>query len=286
MEAVRVNGVDLAYVEYGTGPTIVFVHGLPNDYRVWRGQVDSFPSYHVVAYSRRCSYPNKYQGDARDDSVANNAADLAAFIEEMKWVPVHLVGHSYGGFISLLCAHNHPELVRSMVLCEPAVTSLLVKDPGSILSVVSGTLGNPSGALALRAFANTTVRPAQRLSSVGDPKKSVEVFVDGLVGRAGAFAGLDPFYQEMMQDNASVLAGALSSEIPPFTKRDAKTVVTPTLLMGGDRSPRYFGAIIDVLYGTMPSRERTTIPGSSHFVPIEKSDEFNRASLSFLAKQV
>jgi non-heme chloroperoxidase len=186
LKSIQVNGVDLAYVEAGTGEPVVLIHGLPNDYRVWGPQVAGLSGgYHVIAYSRRCAYPNKHD-DGRDDGVAANADDLAALLESLPSKSAHLVGHSYGGFVALYCAHRHPELVRSMVLCEPAVTSLLTTNPRNPLSLISLLLRDGEGARALLHFANSTARPAQRALKEGDALRASKLFVDGL-GGPGAF---------------------------------------------------------------------------------------------------
>jgi len=44
--------------------------------------------------------------------------DILALIETLKLAPVHLVGLSMGGFVSMRIAARRPELVRSMVLLE------------------------------------------------------------------------------------------------------------------------------------------------------------------------
>lgn len=53
------GGIRLHYVQEGSGPTIVFVHGSLSDYSYWSDQLPQFAThYHVIAYSRRYNYPN------------------------------------------------------------------------------------------------------------------------------------------------------------------------------------------------------------------------------------
>src|SRR5947208_2003281 len=54
-------------------------------------------------------------------------------LERLRATPAHIVGHSYGGFISLYVAAHHPEMVRSFVLVEPAVSTLLISGESSAL---------------------------------------------------------------------------------------------------------------------------------------------------------
>ncbi|HEX9117868.1 MAG TPA: alpha/beta hydrolase, partial [Anaerolineae bacterium] len=118
MLAVEVNGAQLAYEAQGEGEPLVFVHGSLEDYRSWHGQMARFAErFHVVSYSRRYHYPNAPAGDRRDYSAALHAEDLAGLIRALDLGPrVHLVTSSYGGYVSLVMAARHPELVRSMVL--------------------------------------------------------------------------------------------------------------------------------------------------------------------------
>src|SRR6184192_4256481 len=121
--------VKLAYVEAGSGEPVVFVHGIPTDYRAWNSQIGSFSGkYHVIAYSRRLAQPNQNTMDYEKSTIENNSADLVGFIEELGISPVHLVGHSYGGFASAFCASTSPQLIRTLTLIEPAVSTILLKN--------------------------------------------------------------------------------------------------------------------------------------------------------------
>jgi len=58
--------------------------------------------------------------------LTNNVTDLAELIiKRLNLGPVHLIGHSYGALIALFMAYHQPELVRTLVLGEPPVMSLL-----------------------------------------------------------------------------------------------------------------------------------------------------------------
>lgn len=54
------TGVELHYVEKGTGVAVVFVHGSLSDGSYWNGQVRAFAAsgYRAIAYSRRYNPPN------------------------------------------------------------------------------------------------------------------------------------------------------------------------------------------------------------------------------------
>jgi non-heme chloroperoxidase len=127
---IEINGRQLHYVEQGEGqqrPAIIFIHGGLDDYRCWQYQMDSFSrKYRAISYSRRFAYPNKWIGNvAQDNTIEENAKDLAELIRKLDIAPVHLVGASYGAYIALYCTSKNPELAKTMVLNEPPILSFL-----------------------------------------------------------------------------------------------------------------------------------------------------------------
>jgi non-heme chloroperoxidase len=127
VKTIAVNGTNLAYIEQGQGPTLVLVHGTLIDYRYWAAQMDPFAErYRVIAVSLRHYYPNSSADDQLDYGLQVHAADVEELIRTLAVQPVHLVGHSYGGFVALLVARDHPGLVRSLVLEEPGLLNGLI----------------------------------------------------------------------------------------------------------------------------------------------------------------
>ncbi len=163
MPSLDVAGVSLYYERSGQGTPIVFSHGIPTDYRAWEAQVGEFSkSYTTVTYSRRYAFPNQRQGDVSDSTIEANATDLKGLIEKLGIAPVHLVGHSYGGFVAAYLTADHPELVRSLVLVEPAIATLLIEGPNSSGQLFSLLVSNPGVALSARRFQVGSSAPHSR----------------------------------------------------------------------------------------------------------------------------
>ena len=128
---MRVNGVELSYLDRGKGVPVVLVHGGLEDYRAWAPHVEALARRHrTIAYSRRFNYPNRNTVEGRAYSAAVDAADLAAVIRKLNLAPAHVVGVSYGAYGALLLAAKHPNLVRSLVLAEPPLVRWLPKLDG------------------------------------------------------------------------------------------------------------------------------------------------------------
>jgi len=114
MPEVRVNGVDLSYIDEGVGTSVVFVHGAWMGLRYWEPQREAVASHHrFVAYTLRYHGTGPWPDDGKNYSASTHAADLAAFIHRLNTRPVHLVGLSMGGRLATMVALEHPDLLRA-----------------------------------------------------------------------------------------------------------------------------------------------------------------------------
>ena len=262
---------------------MVFVHGIPTDYRAWSRQAEAFSDrFRTVSISRRYAYPSKREGDLLDSTVENNAADLKAFIEKMGIAPVHLVGHSYGGFASAFFASNNPELIKSLVLVEPAISTLLVSDPESTGQMLSLLFRMPSVALAARKFQTTSLYPSLKALDAGELERSVELMVDGVQNEQGAFAKLGSEDRQMMLESGRTI-GELKTGFPKFTAVDAARISCKTLVVNGRSGTLWLGKIGELLERAIPGCERAVISGAAHFPHIENPKEFNERLGNFIA---
>jgi pimeloyl-ACP methyl ester carboxylesterase len=284
MPSVDIDGLSLFYVEKGAGQPILFVHGIPTDCRAWNSQVDVLSdNYRVIAYSRRYAQPNKREGDLLDSTIENNATDLVGFIKKLGVAPVHLVGHSYGGFIAAYCASKNPELVRSLVLIDPAVSTLLIKDPKNPIQFLSLLLRKPSTALSAARFTTRSLNPSLAALHRGDFETALKLNLDGIMNRKGAFEQFPESVRVMMRENARTV-GELATRLPVFTKEDASRISKSTLLINGAESPRFFHSIVNELARGIPNSEVIRIQGSAHFPHVENPAEFNTRLRDFIRK--
>ncbi len=282
MLVAEANGLKLAYTESGSGSDIVFVHGIPTDYRAWAAQVPIFSSrYHLVAYSRRNAEPNNNPISWTDSTIQNNADDLRDLIQKATAPPVHLVGHSYGGFIAAYLAANNPSLIKSLVLIEPGVSTILVRDPESKSEMLSLFFRHPSVALAARNYLRRYYNPLLQAYHKGDLDKALRLFLDGLMNREKAFESLPDNVQQMVRENAQTI-GELDAKPPVFGMEDAARISMPTLLVHGMNGTKVFRAIIHELAKAIPTSSIVSIPNASHFPHFENSDAFNKTILGFI----
>ena len=117
MPYANVNGQRLYYEDTGgTGPTIVFSHGMLLDSTVFAPQVAALRKrYRCIVWDLRGhgkSAADTEPGYSYDDA----AKDLSGLLSSLDIVSTILVGMSKGGFLSMACALANPDRVRALVL--------------------------------------------------------------------------------------------------------------------------------------------------------------------------
>ena len=255
-EHVHVNGVDLAYVDEGTGVPVVFSHGGSSDLRYWEPQRKPFVArYRFVAYSHR------FRGDA--DAHAD---DLVAIMRRLDAGPVHLVGFSSA--IALRATLRDPGLVRSLTIVEPNLPWLLEGDPeGEAL-------------LAWWRRENERVRD----EAGGSAQRAAKLWFD-LVNNRGphTFDSQPGALRRMWLDNFD--PGRPATAPPePLTCERLGAVTTPTLAIGAEHGMPYSRRIVDRLVGCIPASNLVVIPSVTHFMSYQAPDAFNETVLDFLSR--
>jgi non-heme chloroperoxidase len=233
-----------------------------------------FKKYRTISYSRRFAYPNKWIGNVvTDNTIEDNAKDLAELIRKLDVAPAHLVGASYGAFVALYCVSKNPDLAKTLVLNEPPILSFLarshLKDDIELLQ-------------DLRTHVQS---PTQDAFKRGDFKKAVQTFIDGVMDIENFFDQLPEEDKQYLMDNAKSLEGEFDPTIPSsFTSEDVKQITTiPTLIVKGELSPKWLLRIADILSDNMSNTEQIVIPNVSHD-NVKFSNIFSSKVMEFFAR--
>jgi pimeloyl-ACP methyl ester carboxylesterase len=112
---VMLGGHELAYLDSGDGPAVLFIHGLTSSSRNWARLVDKLDTDH------RILTPDLFGHGASakpmgDYSLSAHAATLRDLLDRLRIEQVTLVGHSLGGGIALQFCYLFPERVSRLVL--------------------------------------------------------------------------------------------------------------------------------------------------------------------------
>jgi pimeloyl-ACP methyl ester carboxylesterase len=281
VQALSVDGYRFHCMERGDGPPVLFVHGSVSDYRTWQAQIDEFAGrFRAIAYSRRYHWPNEPIKDGADYAMLEHVHDLEAIIAMLGIAPVHLVGHSYGAFLSLLLAVRRPAAVRSLVLTEPPVVTLFVSNAPRPTEILKLFATRPRTATAILKFGANGLGPATAAFRAGDMELGVQSFGTAVLGRE-AFRGLSDARMEQVRANL-IKAEFLGSGFAPLDEEQIRRIANPTLLVTGEQSPALFHRLADRLQELVPRAKRVTIPRASHIVHEDSAPAFNTEALSFL----
>jgi pimeloyl-ACP methyl ester carboxylesterase len=120
---VRVNGVRLHYVEAGTGPLVVLLHGFPEFWYAWRRQIPALVAagYRVIAPDLRGYNLSSKPGGVACYTIDKLTRDVAELIRSFRQGPAALVaGHDWGGVVAWSLPLLHPAcLARLATLNAP-----------------------------------------------------------------------------------------------------------------------------------------------------------------------
>jgi len=123
------DGCELAYSEWGAGPTVLLVHSWSMSSGIWRHQVRALTQagFRVVMFDRRGHGRSQMTGRGYDFDTL--AGDLAAVIDQLKLSDMTLVGHSMGTaeIVHYLARHG-AQRVRRVVLLAPTTPFLTKTD--------------------------------------------------------------------------------------------------------------------------------------------------------------
>jgi pimeloyl-ACP methyl ester carboxylesterase len=265
----EINGQQLRYLQTGSGPPVVLVHGLLGGAFCWRFNVPAISKRHTTL---AVDLPGFGENDAPrhlDCSMETQALRLASLLEKLKLEQVDVVGSSWGGAVALFLAAISRR-VRSLVLAAP-VNPWSDFGDGRI-QFLNGRLGGTLLRLAMpisRPFHRTAL---ERM--YGDPGRVPPGTLEGysrLLMRPGRVHNILNTLGNWEKDRAA-LRGAISR------------VQARSLLIWGTRDGAVDLKSSEALMRALPGCERALIEGAGHLPFEETPDEFNRLVLDFLER--
>jgi pimeloyl-ACP methyl ester carboxylesterase len=136
---LEVDGVRLHYLEQGSGPLVVLLHGNAVMIEDWlaSGVFDTLAKTNRVIAFDRPGFGHSARPRTTVWTPAAQARLIAAALDQMGESKATIVGHSFGTLVAAELGLNHPEAVRSLVLIGgyyyPSVrTDALLASPPAI----------------------------------------------------------------------------------------------------------------------------------------------------------
>jgi pimeloyl-ACP methyl ester carboxylesterase len=252
-------GMKIHYLEAGSGPAVILLHGLGGDASNWAPNIVPFSkNYRVIV-------PDQI-GFGRSDKplinyrVATLVDFLDGFMKELNVSRASLVGNSLGGWTAAAFALAHPDKVDRLVLVDAAGYSLDKNvDPRTLNTLNPSTREGVKQVLSIVFYNKEMVaNPAltdqffARKMAAGDGY-TIQRFIDSVV------AGLD------MLDNT------------------ASAIKHPTLIVWGRQDALVPLSIGERYHKDIAASQLLVIDKCGHVPQLEQSAQFNEGVMRFLA---
>jgi len=163
---VSINNLIVNYKIAGEGPAILILHG-------WGGSSDSWVTVQEILAGKgfKVICPDlpgfgKSPNPPEPWGVADYINFILDFIEEMKKTyggfrePLFLIGHSFGGGLATKLTAEHPEKIRTLILCDAA--AIRTKRRPSFRQIIAYFLTKGSYVLFPIPFFEKTIYPWAR----------------------------------------------------------------------------------------------------------------------------
>lgn len=108
----------IAYVEQGTGPVALFVHGVLLNGYLWRNQLQALSDVRRCIALDLLAHGDTEIDAKQDVSATANAQMIGEFLDAMQIDRVDLIGNDSGGGIAQIFAASNPARIRSLTLTD------------------------------------------------------------------------------------------------------------------------------------------------------------------------
>jgi len=255
--AAVVDGIPLHWTSAGAGPqTLMLVHGWTCDDSSWQGQVPALMSKYRVLTLDLPGHGKSGKIEASKFSMDLFARAVEAVRAEAGADRLVLVGHSMGTPVIRQYARLYPQHVTALVIVDGVVALGAPPPPGA----------QPSQA------------PVPDRMKGPDGPKNREVMIRGMFTPATPKPLQDHVLKMMLAAPEATAYGAMVATFDPkIWGGDVMTM--PVLGLFADKSAF---ANPDVIKKVFPNYEHHEVPGTGHFVMMEKPLEFNRLLTAFV----
>ena len=267
----------LHYYDAGSGPAgtlpVVMLHGGGPGASAWSNFSRNLPVFADRFRTLMVDQPGF--GDSAKPPVEGNyftfsARALASLLDQLDIEKVHLVGNSLGGGTAIRFALDYPERAAKLVLMGP-------------------------GGLSLNVFAPDPTEGVKRLAEFAAPpgpsREKMAAFLRTLVFKPGHVTDelIDERFEAASQpESIAAMASLGMSFYDPATAQDGMLwrevhrLRNEVLLIWGreDRVNPLDGALVALKQ--IRRAQLHVFSGCGHWAQLEKFDEFNRLTLSFL----
>jgi pimeloyl-ACP methyl ester carboxylesterase len=280
---VTANSVDFHYLELGRGPLVLCLHGFPDNAYTYRYllPVLADAGFRGVAPFMRGYAPSGRPPDDRYESVLLGQ-DAVALITALGADQAFVVGHDWGALATLAAAHLAPERVRKIVTIGIAHPAAMGADYDTLKGgwhAYYFQMPYAEQAVAANDY-DFIVRWWRDASPEYDPPAEILESVKSTFRRPGVLTAALNYYRHTFHPAnrdpalATLQEKIANTPIPVAALAFHGTKDRPGRMPAFERMDRHFAAGL----------EKVVVPGTGHFVHLERPAEVNPRILEFLRK--
>lgn len=262
MRALRKTNdpVSIAYEMQGTGPLIIFLHGIGGNRTNWYGQLEHFSdkfcavTWDTRGYGASADSPQTLQ-------FSDYADDLLRLLNHLKVARAHLVGLSMGGMILQDFYSRYADRVATLSLVD-----------------TSAGFGSASDE-ERRDFLARRLDPLEKGLT---PKDIAPGVVQVLASKYATPAAREQLIASLSALRSEPYKQALHAIVTTDFRSILPTITVPTLVIVGDDDVVTPPPASEFLAKNILGASLMRIPQAGHLTNIEKPKAFNAALRSFL----
>ena len=268
------DGIKLAYIDEGKGSeTILMIHGLGSYLPAWKKNIGELSkNYRVIAvdlpgYGKSSKAPHS-------GLMSFYAGVIAELIQKLELGPVNLAGHSMGGQISMVLALEKPELVKRLILVDPAgFEAFTAGQKNWFKDVMTPNLVRLTtvDAIETNLASNFYRMPADAQFMIDDriAMRDASDFENYCLAVARSVHGM---VDEAVLDKISQI------KVPTLIFFGENDMLIPNRYL----NPGFTSKIAETGAGLIKGSKLVMVPKCGHFMMFEKSEVFNSETLKFI----
>ena len=277
------------YVSRGEGKPILFLHGFPQFWFLWRNQLADLGDDHAVyapdmrGYNLSCKPedPEAYR-------MRHLLEDIRGLIEQLDVGPLTLVGHDWGGIVSWAFALKYPELLENLVIIDappPFTWNRDLRESPKQRSAVNYMieLSKPSPEPEEMLEGNEFSMMDDIMRRIGGSSAQLSNEERATYHEAwaqpGALRGGLNYYRAARMGE-QVAAGGVPEEYA--SKITSQSVAVRTLVIWGENDAALLPSLTRGLSEWVPQLRVEILPGAGHWVPYERPGEVNALIREFV----
>jgi pimeloyl-ACP methyl ester carboxylesterase len=271
---VTIDGRRVNVIELGSGPPVVFIHGLSGSWQNWLEQLPVFArDRRVIAFDLPGFGAS--QMPREKITIRGYGRFVDALLDELGVSSAAVVGNSMGGFIGIELAIRFPQRIERLVLVSAAGLSieyLRNERALAVLGAIENRLAAYSGWLASRSDALAR-RPGARRMIFGIVAHRPDRLPGPLVaeqvrgsGKPGFLPALDALTDYPIRDRLGEIA-------------------CPTLIVWGAEDKLVPARDADEFARLIPNSRKVVWPETGHVAMLERPEAFNALVQAFLAEE-